>query len=144
MADCERSKYYACAPTGEYRERFNKTGVRECYCGGGPETREHILFFCRFWIRVKRVAEGPRHRGHHGWTQDDIVVFLRLNPLAFTFTWAEILSQALEDMERGAFRTEACARLRCHTTDKIAIWRRLLQTSNVESILAHWRGAAAA
>jgi len=97
------------------------------------------------------------------------VTFLRLNPLAFTFTWAEILSQALEDMERGEYKTEPCARLRCHTTDKMAVWRRLLrtyrgnpenitwesnifrdfvrehdETSVVESILARWRGSAEA
>lgn len=38
-------------PHGEFRSRFNLEGPVNCACGGGVETREHILLRCPLWIR---------------------------------------------------------------------------------------------
>ena len=38
-------------PCGEFRTRFNKEGPTDCKCGGGLDTREHIIYDCPFWLR---------------------------------------------------------------------------------------------
>lgn len=35
-------------PCGAFRKRFNKDGPELCQCGGGLETREHILYECPY------------------------------------------------------------------------------------------------
>lgn len=46
-------------PSGAYRARFNVPGPQHCPCGGGLETRSHILFRCPYWIRTKTVDPPP-------------------------------------------------------------------------------------
>jgi len=41
------------APIGSYRARFRLPGDQECPCGGGEETRLHILTRCPFYWRRK-------------------------------------------------------------------------------------------
>ncbi|CCM05949.1 uncharacterized protein FIBRA_08188 [Fibroporia radiculosa] len=76
------------------------------------------------WIRPKqgvvqnyapdnlRQAQVRRQRG---WTEDDVLIFLRLNPMVATFEWAEILAQAATDREEGNHYSIANALLYSHT-----------------------------
>ncbi|CCM05819.1 uncharacterized protein FIBRA_08053 [Fibroporia radiculosa] len=76
------------------------------------------------WIRLKqgivqnyapdnlRQAQVRRQRG---WTEDDVLIFLRLNPMVATFEWAEILAQAATDREEGDHYSIANALLYSHT-----------------------------
>ncbi|CCM06501.1 uncharacterized protein FIBRA_08771 [Fibroporia radiculosa] len=50
-----------------------------------------------------------------GWTEDDILIFLHLNPMVATFEWAEILAQAATDREEGDHYSIANALLYSHT-----------------------------
>ncbi|CCM01659.1 uncharacterized protein FIBRA_03721 [Fibroporia radiculosa] len=40
-------------------------------------------------------------RRQRGWTEDDVPIFLRLNPMVTTFQWTKILAQAAADREAG-------------------------------------------
>ncbi|KAI0953240.1 hypothetical protein AcW1_007509 [Taiwanofungus camphoratus] len=116
------------AAGGEYHSRFNIPGPHLCLCGA-EETREHVLFDCPFWIRTKR-QQGPRDPllmgppEQRGWTPDDIMEFLRLNPMVSTFDWAEILAKSLLEVEAARTRTFTRARLMCHTVGRQAAWQR--------------------
>ncbi|TFY58003.1 hypothetical protein EVJ58_g6681 [Rhodofomes roseus] len=129
-------------PCGEYRERFKKNGPIKCLCGRGghKETRDHILFKCPFWIRVKKHKRSPfigpfgwkqRHvdtyysRTQRGWAPSDIVDFAYMNPLAATFEWAEILSKCKDDETRGDMLTLNWARLHAHTVWRQTQWLNL-------------------
>lgn len=124
-------------PCGEYRARFNIPGPQDCPCGGGLETRHHILFQCPFWIRTKAPVASPlalphddRTRQLHaqcGWSAGDVLEFLRLNPMVSTFGWAEILAEALADRAAGRPHSRANARLQAHTTERVFRWRRFYQ-----------------
>ncbi|KAF9813481.1 hypothetical protein IEO21_05588 [Rhodonia placenta] len=116
-------------PCGAYRAKFNIPGSHDCLCGGGLETRDHILFHCPYWIRTKAPTTSQRaaphdHSSHQlrnqrGWFVDDVLEFLRLNPMVSTFGWSEILAEALADRERGQPHSRANARLLAHMVERV-------------------------
>ncbi|CCL98374.1 uncharacterized protein FIBRA_00369 [Fibroporia radiculosa] len=76
------------------------------------------------WIRHKQgrilnYAPDDLHqaqvRRQRGWTEDDVLIFLRLNLMVATFEWAEILAQAATDREEGCDSSIANALIYAHT-----------------------------
>ncbi|KAI0069531.1 hypothetical protein K474DRAFT_1751611 [Panus rudis PR-1116 ss-1] len=126
-------------PHGEFRQRFNLEGARECACGQPLETREHILYDCPLWVRSPSLHR-PRHlshafravlildeedeqnrSGHPSFKQ--VYQFLKQNPMVATFEWAELLQKAAEDQQRGGGPTFSQALVEAHTTIKVALYR---------------------
>lgn len=122
-------------------------GPHDCPCGGGLETRSHILFHCPCWVQTKALAPLPRTppfdartrqlRDQRGWSADDVLEFLRLNPMVSAFGWSEILAEALSDRADGRPHSRANARLQAHTTERVFRWRRFYQSRNQVAELAY-------
>ena len=129
-------------PVGSYRQRFNIPGPALCTCGA-EETREHHLFDCPNWIRIKEpsvpVAAPPhedaasrRTRAQRGWSAEDVICFLRLNPLVASFEWSEILSHDADDITEGRRHTPNEARLLSHTRLRKEAWNRFHREKNID------------
>ncbi|EED84997.1 predicted protein [Postia placenta Mad-698-R] len=67
-------------------------------------------------------------RDQCGWSADDVLEFLRLNPMVSTFGWSEILAEALADCERGQPHSRANARLLAHTVERVFRWQQFHRT----------------
>ncbi|KAH9917034.1 uncharacterized protein B0H18DRAFT_823046, partial [Fomitopsis serialis] len=132
-------------PCGEFRERFNLLGDGNAYCicgqGGHKETRDHMLFECPLWLRVKKHSHSPfigpfrwhqtkkdtyYSRFQRTWKPSDVLDFLKLNPWVGSFEWTEILAKCKDDHAAGSKRTMAWARLNAHTVWKQRKWKEVL------------------
>ncbi|GJE97286.1 hypothetical protein PsYK624_135020 [Phanerochaete sordida] len=96
-------------PSGEYRAKFNKEGPRTCLCTDAPETRDHTLYECEYWVRPRSIqppSRLPRARrlelesaGKQLEIQaaeqrvdiHQVEEFLALNPLVGTFEWQDLM-----------------------------------------------------
>ncbi|GJE96989.1 hypothetical protein PsYK624_131990 [Phanerochaete sordida] len=96
-------------PSGEYRAKFNKDGPRTCLCAGVPETRDHTLYECEYWVRpraIKPPARLPHARrleleeagkqleiqaAEQRLDVHQLEEFLALNPLVGTFEWQDLM-----------------------------------------------------
>lgn len=154
---------------GQYRERFNIEGRKTCFCGGGVETRDHILFDCPLWIRYNTIQRltnrpspertpspdpslsspsrpgqsRPRFRDallpddteyetdedrvtnptYHTITPDQILWFLQMNPMAFSFEWHNLIEE-INSIPREEQRLHLPIYLvKAHTTFKVRKWR---------------------
>lgn len=81
-------------PHGAFRQRFNLAERTDCWCGGGVETRHHILFDCPLWIRKPDWEHAPPEGNSTALPFDDLKWFLLMNPLVATFEWYDILDKA--------------------------------------------------
>lgn len=79
-------------PHGAYRVRFRLPGPTACLCGASTETAEHILFDCPLWLRPDAFATAARPL-----SSEDIRTFLRINPIAATFEWTDLLASAIQE-----------------------------------------------
>ena len=106
-------------PCGEFRTRFNKDGPIYCSCfsvrqtnnsrKGVLETRNHILYECPLWIRPnewKRYNHVPDNVHDKMWPPNNqdinleqLIEFLRLNPLVGAFEWGELQEYATKARE---------------------------------------------
>ncbi|EKM56345.1 uncharacterized protein PHACADRAFT_71216, partial [Phanerochaete carnosa HHB-10118-sp] len=118
-------------PHGAFRERFNFEGNRRCWCGADVETRDHIWFDCDLWIKKHKPPDAEIERmrwGERGdWREtpialDDVAEFLRLNPIVGTFTWLELVDQALGDRARGEDDSLALLKVDLHTVRRKAAY----------------------
>lgn len=82
----------------------------------------------------RSAATNPPHdartlqlREQGGWSADDVLEFLRLNPMVSTFGWAQILAAALDDREQGRPHSRANACLLARTVERVFRWRRFHQ-----------------
>lgn len=100
------------APIGAFRERFNLEGMKVCACGVKPMTRDHVLYGCHLWTPIpkqwypKDASGNPKRPswldeldpfskpGEGMWVATD---WLQLNPLAFTFEFADMHAAAAEE-----------------------------------------------
>ncbi|KAI0070801.1 hypothetical protein K474DRAFT_1564735, partial [Panus rudis PR-1116 ss-1] len=122
-------------PHGEFRQRFNIEGPRNCACGHALETRDHILYDCPLWIRSRSLQrpqelsrafravlvmdeEDEQLRSHHP-SIKQIHQFLNQNPMVATFEWADLLQQAAEERQRGGGPSRSQALVEAHTTLKV-------------------------
>ncbi|EED79647.1 predicted protein [Postia placenta Mad-698-R] len=71
-----------------------------------------------------------------GWSADDVLEFLRLNPMDSTFGWSEILAEALDDHENGLPHSTANARLFAHTLERMFWWQLFHHIRNKVSAFA--------
>ncbi|CCM00068.1 uncharacterized protein FIBRA_02095 [Fibroporia radiculosa] len=133
-------------PCGSYREEYHIPGPHNCPCSGTLDDRDHTLFDCPMWIRPKqgivqnyapdnlRQAQVRRQRG---WTEDDVLIFLRLNPMVATFEWAEILAQAATDREEGDHYSIANALLYSHTVMRKSVFAAFCARINMDPADVH-------
>ena len=85
------------APIGEFRRRFELGGPSLCACGGGVESRRHMMSVCPIWNRTPHL--NGINDGTHGEniTPAAFLDFLKRNPMAATFEWDAHVREVLED-----------------------------------------------
>lgn len=135
-------------PHGEFRERFNLPGRRECWCGERLETRQHILTECPLWIRpakwrvlsnAQRLAEAhqlaagvlpfdPSDEAEMRLEIDkirpeEIVEFLAINPMVACFEWYDLLDKADECARNGNDHSLAHAYVEAHAARRKQLHR---------------------
>lgn len=116
-------------PCGAYRARFHLPGPSLCWwCKDVVETRDHILFQCPAWSRCYDLARSPRAlqdwevwerwrtRPHEGpaaqhledelaealsMSDEELRFFLRINPMAGSFAWSDLVERAQADERSG-------------------------------------------
>ncbi|OCH90074.1 hypothetical protein OBBRIDRAFT_696197, partial [Obba rivulosa] len=89
------------APVGDFRERFHLDGPVDCLCGHAVESIQHILWQCPVWIRKWRPQSRMLEELERLDPFADVLWFLRMNPLAATFEFADYQAKAQDEIDRG-------------------------------------------
>ncbi|GJF00388.1 hypothetical protein PsYK624_166750 [Phanerochaete sordida] len=130
-------------PHGEFRNKFNLPGRRDCWCGCPLETRDHILYECPLWIRTAAIrqptADVPQallfdpddplllQQYAQRVNIDQVASFLRLNPMVATFEWHDVVEKAHSDAALTPAVFDGAYMAQAHSTWRKAAyedWRR--------------------
>lgn len=130
-------------PHGDFRARFNLPGPSKCECGAAEETQHHILYTCPLWIRPEAVSTTPaavlQRAAEQGSlphaiaitsastddlenphpTPENVMMFLRLNPMVATFEWPELLAKRDAEERRGSLDNTYADLISAHTRAKV-------------------------